>query len=145
MQDAMNSEAISDFVRSTLGCSCPDEVFSRIEWQEQIRIPDCKMNVTQILIGRRLLVFVISSDDGIKIQSELPKVIAHGKRERDLHGYNRCRLAIATDDPTTIGPLAEEAYRSCRELDEKIYLHIVSSDQVTKLYEVDGRAESSKI
>ena len=135
MRHAAPVNVIKGFVRSTLGCSCPDDIFSDIEYRKHVKIPNCQLDVTKILVGQRLLVFVVFADNGAALLKELPGVIVFGKRERDLYGYNRFRLVVATDGTEAIGPLAQEAFRNSQILDEKIHLHVVSGDEVAKLYE----------
>ncbi len=137
MKSEARASLIRDFVRTTLGCSCPDEVFLHIEYREGVSLPECRTCVTTILIGQRLLVFVVGADQATDIEHELPVVVRHGKRERDRHGYNRFRLVVATDDPAETRTLA--AVRAIGDdLDEKAHLHVVSREAVKTLYATDA-------
>ena len=55
----MSDPQIKRFVQETLGCSCPEEVFDKIE---------CKTNVSstwwkRIDVGNRLLIYILDATD----------------------------------------------------------------------------------
>jgi len=73
-----NSE-IKRFVQETLGCSCPEEVFNKIDCQkESDGISGRKVNV-----GDRLLIYVINMDGKSNIQGVISSALERGVEERD--------------------------------------------------------------
>jgi hypothetical protein len=52
----MNDTDIKHFVRDTLGCTCPDDVFDKIELQEANN-----NQVKKINIGDKLLIYILQN------------------------------------------------------------------------------------
>ena len=119
-----NSQEIKRFVQETLGCSCPEEVFNKIDYQKESNdILGKKVN-----IGDRLLIYIINADS----ESELPELIMSslkkGVEERDKKGFNRFRLVLAVSRPDQLHNLAEKAFQNSEHTDEKTHLHVVNQD-----------------
>ena len=85
----VNNTDIKEFVRKTLGCTCPDEVFQHIECQTGLLIEDNLVLDYEIDIGNRLLIYVISVDDTDSLVSMLSRLVRAGKLKRDKNRYNR--------------------------------------------------------
>ena len=93
---------IKRFVQQTLGCSCPEEVFSQIDYQEQCAaIAGRKINV-----GGRLLIYIITLDGRSGIEKVISSALQQGVDERDKKGLNRFRLVLVTAAPHELCGLA---------------------------------------
>ena len=119
-------DEIKYFVQYTLGCGCPEEVFTQIEWEERNHFQET-IYYSRINLGNRLLIYVASL--GKENPSEvLPALMTRGKQERDRLGFNRFRLVIATDVPGDAGKAADAFETS--EKDEKMHLHVLPTDGI---------------
>ncbi len=123
---------LTNFVRNTLGCACPDEVFERIEYEDGGDGEDRRPCLT-IRIGGRLLIALWKIEDAAPLETGLPALLNAGKSERDRRGMNRFRLVIATDAPGTVGPPARAIFSNHAEKDDKIHLHVVSRQDAASL------------
>ncbi|UCE79460.1 MAG: hypothetical protein JSV13_02180 [Nitrospiraceae bacterium] len=121
---------IKQFVRITLGCVCPKEVFRQILCQHSPALTDALCLTQKIDVGGRLLIYVFAADTAICAVNALPELVSIGKDERDSNGYKRLRIVIATPDPETVGPIAEGTFRKLGSIDEKVHLHIIHSDEL---------------
>jgi hypothetical protein len=119
------SRNIKKFVRGTLGCQCPDDVFEKIEYGIVNDIFPNATPIQKIIIGNRLLILIWKAEDPTRIQDLLPSMIRIGKEERDRLGLNRCRIVIATGDVKRLKSHAERIFRAVEPRDEKLHLHIV--------------------
>ncbi|MEW6002802.1 MAG: hypothetical protein AB1638_09190 [Nitrospirota bacterium] len=125
----INIENIKTFVKKTLGCSCPEEVFKYIDCQSNIKLNDDILLSNKINIGNRLLIYVVQNNDQDTLKDVLPLLVNTGKKERDDLRFNRFRLVIATDKLSEIKENAEIIFQKI-EKDEKIHLHIVSKKDI---------------
>lgn len=117
---------IKRFVQEVLGCSCPEEVFSHIDYQkEDESVPERK-----IRIGGRLLVYFISTDGKSEIQRFVGSALEKGVEERDHNGFNRFRLVLVSSHPETLRSSSEHAFEVSRCKDEKTYIHVVNDIDV---------------
>jgi hypothetical protein len=117
-------EKIKTFVQETLGCGCPEEVFSYIDCRSNVLLNDIMVNI-KINIGNRLLIYVVEVNDSDSIRDILTFLVDAGKRERDRSGFNRYRLVLAAENLQKIKQVAHDAFNII-EKDEKIHLHIIS-------------------
>ena len=85
----MKSTQIIYLAKELLGCTCPDEVFNKIESHPLKEHDGLKIN-----IGNRLLIYLVDSDKQPKLQEKLASIIEQGVIERNQKGYNRFRLVI---------------------------------------------------
>ena len=117
---------IKQFVQETLGCSCPEEVFNKIDYQKEIDgFPGRKVNV-----GGRLLIYIISMNGKSNIQGVINSALEQGVEERNKKGLNRFRLVLVSSGPDELRSLAEQAFDSSGHTDEKTHLHVVSESDV---------------
>ena len=120
---------IKRFVQETLGCSCPEEVFNKIDYQkENDDILGRKINV-----GDRLLIYIITMDGKSNIHGVINSVLEQGVEERDKKGLNRFRLVLVASRPDELRSSAEHVYDSSGFKDEKTHLHIVNESDVENL------------
>ena len=120
--------AIKHFVREILGCSCPEEVFSKIDYQKACEgISGSKLN-----IGDRLLVYIISLDGKPDIQEAIQSALKLGVEERDNKGLNRFRLVLVTSRPDELHSMAEQAFNDSGYANEKTHLHVVNESDMER-------------
>jgi hypothetical protein len=110
-------------VKETLGCQCPDDVFKQIEFsrQHEDRLLDAK-----IIVGGRLLIYVIEIDSDSSLDAVLEKLLHEGTKEREASGLNRFRLVIAADNPKSIEKDMTSKFESLSGNDDKIHLHVIA-------------------
>jgi len=120
---------IKYFVQKTLGCSCPEEVFNQIDYQEEgDGISGRKINV-----GDRLLIYIITMDRKTNIQGVINLALERGVEERDKKGLNRFRLVLVASRLDDLRSSAEHAFDSSGYTDERTHLHIVNESDVESL------------
>jgi len=120
----VSKDDIKLFVKHTLGCTCPDEVFERIEYTPNVMLPGGIELDYLIVIGDRLLIFVVSIDQFGSLAGVLPRLVTAGTNERDAAGLHRFRLVLLTSHPD---PLTEKAATLFNALkpDKRTHLHII--------------------
>ena len=117
---------IKRFVQGALGCSCPEDVFTEIEYQKTCDgVPGRKVNVAD-----RLLIYIITTDGKSDIQKVVDSALARGIKERDNNGLNRFRLVLVASRPDELRTMAVSAFNSSGYTDEKTHLHVVSEADV---------------
>jgi hypothetical protein len=126
-----DKEKIKTFVKLTLGCTCPEEVFAYIDCQSNIKLNDDIVLSNKINIGNRLLIYVVEVNNPASIKNTLPFLVNTGKAERDNSKFNRFRLVLVTDKLNEIKEVAESMFNTINK-DEKVHLHIVSKDNPPK-------------
>ena len=120
---------IKRFVQETLGCSCPEEVFNKIDYQkESSGIWDKKINV-----GDRLLIYIVNTDEKSDLSKVIHSALKHGAEERSTKGLNRFRLVLVASHPDEMRSPAEHAFNDSECTDEKTHLHIVNERDVASL------------
>ena len=118
---------IRQFIRQTLGCTCPDEVFERIEQgASHESIADIPVS-QRLLIGEQLLVYLWQPDAINSLKRDLPRVVERGRYERDANGYNRFRLVILTHGSEALEKTAGELFREAAGDDKKLHIHFVDA------------------
>jgi hypothetical protein len=115
---------IEHFVRGTLGCQCPDEVFQSVSI-DPLRTADGAIGYTRLLVGNRLLIYILDTPAVRVAGGALTDLVACGRRERDERGYNRFRLVIAGDEPAFAGSAVQNAFDEAAGNDERAHLHCV--------------------
>ena len=121
----ISDESIKNFVRNTLGCTCPDHVFEQIvDQQVTSRISPHTRSIT---IGGKLLLYVWKVGSPDQLAEGIPAILASGKKARNELGLNRFRAILVTATPSTIKSQADLCFSKFRDLDEKMHLHVVSS------------------
>jgi hypothetical protein len=121
--------SIERFVRGTLGCGCPDEVFQHLVVS---RLPPIagRPPIVQLQVGSRLLIQVVEPLDGAMDSDWIEQLAASGRAARDRHGYNRFRLVIAAPAPLSSVRELQECFARAFVGDEKAHLHFVGSEQL---------------
>lgn len=124
----MNRESIRRFVREDLGCGCPEEVF------DHVALATCDAGpggprYTRLLIGNRLLVYVMTATHGDDLARDTGVLAARGVAERDEAGYNRFRL-VAVPEPGCAGDSAAAAFQQAVAGDDRAHLHCLEAASI---------------
>jgi hypothetical protein len=129
------STQLERFVRETLGCTCPDEVFEQVEIGEGSPLPDGG-RVRRIAIGGRLLIYLVDGVPVDAVDRDIRGWTLSGRIDRDGAGMNRFRLVIGLD-----GLSGSDADRikgafaaACDEGDDRMHLHLVEPDSIRTLH-----------
>ena len=69
-----DNKVIREFVRKTLGCNCPEEVFQYIDCRTVVNIDENILPAYEINIGNRLLIFAAGIDEVDSLRSVLSKL-----------------------------------------------------------------------
>jgi hypothetical protein len=120
---------IKRFIQETLGCSCPEEVFNKIDYQKESN----DISGRKVTVGDRLLIYIITMDRLSNIQGVISSALEQGVEERDEKGLNRFRLVLVASRPDELRSSAEHAFDSSGYTDEKAHLHIVNESDVESL------------
>jgi hypothetical protein len=128
MNDA-DQGTIEGFVRGTLGCRCPDEVFHSISIA---RLPAlaARPPVLQLLVGSRLLIHIVTLPAGAVVNGWLEQLAAQGRATRDRHGYNRFRLVFVTQAAASLRVDLEARFARATGNDARAHLHLIGSDRL---------------
>ena len=121
---------ILKFTRDVLGCTCPDDVFDKIQCQ-WLSILSEKNKVFEIRIGGRLLVFLWNIDKS-SVQKYLARLVQFGKETPDKDGFNRFRLVVTSDTVKNLEQDIERQFQNVPQIDEKIHLHAIPNHQIPK-------------
>ena len=135
MDASYMKERIKDFVRNTLGCQCPPEVFDTLDCVDNFTVADGTVVKARINAGNRLLVYVVE----LSAMRDIDYVMAllmEGRGERDRRGFNRFRLALCCEDREgallmlkDITPLADgrgSSLEAVEGLDDKVHAHVLA-------------------
>lgn len=125
----VNRGDIEHFVRGTLGCGCPDEVFHSIAISQLPGVAG-RPPIAQLLVGSRLLIHVLRPPVGQAVNGWIEQLAANGRAARDLHGYNRFRLVIASPTPPASAREIQERFARAIVGDDRAHLHIIGNDQL---------------
>ena len=123
---------VKSFIRDTLGCTCPEEVFERIDSRRQVALGGVILS-RRIDVGHRLLVYLLECDDLDYLRARLSEIIGLGLAERDQGGFNRLRIVVATDNSEPMSAPARRVFESVRGRDERLHLHLVDKAAVEGL------------
>ncbi|MDJ0893015.1 MAG: hypothetical protein QNK18_17710 [Gammaproteobacteria bacterium] len=126
------NDGVQGFIRGTLGCTCPDDVFANIASARDVAIGSVILN-RRIDVGRRLLVYLLESDDPDLLSRQMPELIDHGTAERNREGFNRFRLVVASRNTECMSRPAQQAFDETERSDERIHLHVVDRSTIARL------------
>jgi hypothetical protein len=114
------------FIRSTLGCGCPDDVLEWIQCTHTELTQEDDTRITRIDVGGRLLVYVLEIEGpDWRAEEALPAVVAAATVDRATSCFNRLRVVVAIDDPEEMRPRMEHIFNGSAPADEKVHLHVV--------------------
>ncbi|MCG6866346.1 MAG: hypothetical protein LJE58_13075 [Thiogranum sp.] len=134
MSNELNKEKLTAFIRGTLGCGCPDEVFETIE-SSRIAVGALPGAATRIVVGDTLLLYVVAPASIQELADTIAEVADSGRRDRDANRYNRFRLVVSDDSDE--GGRAGAVAGFAREVgsDKKMHIHFVDAATILGLYE----------
>jgi hypothetical protein len=115
--------AIKTFVRDTLKCGCPDNVFNdvRIGLPSLYNTHSVKGGL-EILIGGRLLVAVVPYKSVRNPDTDIPLMLKKGRNVRDDKGFNRFRLVLVGVTDTA---KRKELQGMTTMLEERLHIHLL--------------------
>jgi len=114
------------FIRSTLGCGCPDDVLEWIQCTHTELAQEQDMRIARIDVGGQLLVYVLEIEGHDRNAEEaLPAVISAAIVDRSTSCFNRLRVVVAVDDPDEMMPRLESVFADSAPADDKVHLHVV--------------------
>ncbi len=120
-------ESIKSFIQNTLGCRCPEDVLRTIDCRMGVQLRTGVVVDCALVVGRRLLVYVISASGGGPDEKTIAFYVSEGEKERDETGLNRFRLVIAADAGSE--QRFQNAFAALDIADEKIHLHVISREE----------------
>ena len=121
-------DSIKSFIQGTLGCGCPEEVFRSIDCRFGTRLQGGAVVSSALIVGNRLLIYVVDADDDALDREHLALYVTEGKKERDRKGLNRFRLVVVTNAEAVRQQL-RSIFDGLQDRDEKIHLHVISRDE----------------
>jgi hypothetical protein len=121
--------SIEYFVRRTLGCRCPPEVFQSVSIERQ-HLETNGTTYARLVIGHRLLIYVTEPAGGPSAARLVSDLTLQGCAERDANAWNRFRLVIAMDAATDEAAGLAERFAATIGADDRAHLHVVSPAQI---------------
>jgi hypothetical protein len=125
--DTAQKTAIERFVRGTLGCQCPDEVFRRVE-VSPLALPNGGGSDRKLVIGGRLLIHIVAPPGRADEPGWIERVAQAGRDERDRLAYNRYRLVVASTAEAADRTSLEQRFAGALAGDERANLHVLAAD-----------------
>ncbi len=141
---AAATPGLERFVRSTLGCLCPAEVFDEVEVSREPPAGNPEIG-RRIAVGGRLLIYVI---EGVGTDEALGRIedwVRIGHAERERRGMNRLRLAVTLADHISgAEPALQDRFRAlplvagpaARGEDPRLHLHLLPGESIEALRDV---------
>lgn len=123
---AANRDSLRLFVRVTLGCRCPDEVFDSMSI-EHVAGESGTTGHVRLTIGDRLLIYVLEARDSDVAEAALAALARAGLAERDSRGLNRFRLVLALPGTGALSDGIQRAFTSAAATDDRAHLHVIDA------------------
>jgi hypothetical protein len=130
----MNRQEVEGFVRGTLGCACPDEVFERIIVSPVNPLPGLPIDGS-LEIGGRLLIYVSIEKDIHILTERLGQIVREGRNARDTRGFNRFRFVVVAEETEATEAVLSPLFSSLPFVDDKVHLHIITHEGITTLFQ----------
>lgn len=141
----LSPEHIKHFVQNTLGCGCPEDVFKSIDVRRNVRLNSFIVLDSAIIIGNRLLVYIVEAGSPGCVEEHLPVLVARGRKERDEKGLNRFRLVLVADNSDAVRNIAGRIFDELRGTDEKVHLHVIKKSEIPFTAEdAEGKADGMR-
>ncbi|HQR23765.1 MAG TPA: hypothetical protein PL152_03385 [Steroidobacteraceae bacterium] len=118
--------AIVAFVRTTLGCQCPDDVFRAVA-VERVGARNGGIAHVRLTVGDRLLIYVFEPGQAGAAAEVVESLARTGIAERNARGFNRFRLVIATPNPRGFPGDAPATFAAVAGPDARAHLHFVAT------------------
>ena len=113
--------AAEQLVRRTLGCTCPREVFDHFQVELCFLPPDSRP-VIQLIMGERLLVWILDASGEVVSKERTFDLLRNGKKARDERRLNRFRLVLVGESPDFAFDGSETTDPS---IGAKVHLHVL--------------------
>jgi hypothetical protein len=130
----MNRQEVEGFVRGTLGCTCPDEVFEQIALSPVSPLPGLPIDGS-LEVGGRLLIYVSIVKDIHVLTERLEQIVREGKHARDSRGFNRFRFVVVAAQAEASKAVLAPLFSSLPFVDDKVHLHVISDEGITALFQ----------
>ena len=127
-----NNEKIKAFVKTTLGCGCPEKVFEKIA-VSKLLIAEYDKGITRIVVGDTLLIYLIRPELSAHFADSVEAIALAGKNDRDTNQYNRFRLVVSGFDNDVLQGKVSVRYSKSFITDEKMHIHFVDQELVDGL------------
>ncbi len=128
------NEAVKAFAVNVLGCNCPEEVFSSIQFEKAPGRVGGAGLIFEILIGGRLMVLGVAGTELQELRVSLARLVAEGVARRESQGFNRLRIVVVSDDRECLARLMP-LFEGIPEKDERVHLHVVRQEGIEPLME----------
>ncbi|HMA31538.1 MAG TPA: hypothetical protein VKT00_06975 [Casimicrobiaceae bacterium] len=125
--------AIEHFVRCTLGCKCPDEVFESMAL-ERVDGADDQPGYLKLTVGDRLLIYVLRPGTGSASLETVASLMRTGRDERDARDLNRFRLVVASAGASHSRIESAETLESVAGADDRAHLHVVDPAELPSAF-----------
>jgi hypothetical protein len=136
-QEQVNVPVVKRFVREVVGCTCPDEVFKRVEVQRgSSALRSCAADY-ELRVGGRLL--IVESSEASLSPARLERVMAEDRSARDAERFNRFRFIVQADSAAEIGKKLQGVFEGLAAKDEKTHLHVIGREDVPDFFGGEGR------
>ena len=132
--DPTDTVQITRFVRGTLGCQCPDDVFRSITVESREPVGGSPP-FTRLSVGHRLLVYLARPGPEDTLATWIAGLVRMGQAERDAAGYNRFRLVVPAVHADQHAASARRVFAETIGQDDRAHLHIVAPDDLPALAE----------
>jgi len=119
---------VEQFVRGALGCGCPEEAFRSIVVDREVA--NRGRPFTRLVIGKRLLVYVVEPQSGVDLETETVELVTAGRAERDACGLNRFRLVLAPAQPMHARSDLAAWFSRAVGADDRAHLHLLSAQEL---------------
>jgi hypothetical protein len=138
MTQPSKHQIVKEFVKESLGCQCPDEVFQDIDMQME-------KEGLRILIGKRLIIRLYPLGKRAKSITfeKLLQMFQNGQKERDQIGFNRFRLVLVINDrdeaKQRIDDLSQKVlatFKKTKGEDDRMHLHVIEEGAVPEVLRV---------
>jgi hypothetical protein len=134
MKEVKNQSGVETFIRQTLGCNCPDDVFKTIlsEYFSHPQFPG--ESLQRIVVGNRLLIYIIRlPSDSTDRDNLLSTLAVSGKQEREANSYNRIRLVMLSDNPAVDTPPTQLFFSTLTCIDDRMHVHVIETRECSDL------------
>jgi len=122
------NEALIFFVKETLGCMCPDEVFQDIKERGYFD-NDLKLPYLRFIFGGKLLLYIWVTEDQDSLKKNIQNVLDSGVEERNKKKLNRFRLAVLSDTAVLMKDQLM-MYVENHMKDDRMHLHILPEESL---------------
>jgi hypothetical protein len=128
--DREELNALIRFVRDGLGCTCPPEVFERIETAAAPATFALGGGRCLVRVGGRLMVLLCRPGSVAALEARLPELLAAGAELRDREGFNRFRLVVEDPEPASARTRLQAVFDTLGGLDDRLHLHVIEPAEV---------------